>query len=242
MCSGHFPWALAIRSDASFGAYLNVRSFLRRTTPISHECQTLLRQILHPDPEQRITLKRLREKIISIETFFMSEDDIAGATDHVREVVADIQRLRDPAPSTSETTSSETLSVEEEVQSEYSVCECPSAPFPSVDGSESESLPASESDESISSSSSSASIQEAVTPIMNPTEPDLEVVEMIADMQLSEPVMFDMATPKQAEFGGVGKATAYAVGELRQRERRDFQVDSVAWILDLTIDYRLLLP
>lgn len=132
----------------------------------------------------------------------MSEEDIASATDHVREVVADIQRLRDPAPSFSQATSSEAPSVEEEVQSECSVCECPSAPFPSVDGSESESLPASESDDSISSSSSSASIQEAVTPIMNPTEPELAVVEMLADMDLGEPVMFDMATPKQAEFGG----------------------------------------
>lgn len=91
--------------------------------------------------------------------------------------------------------------MEEDAQSEDGVCEGAEAPYNSVDGSESESLSASESDESMSSSSSSVSIQEAVTPIMNPTEPELEVMEMMAGMEL-EPVVFDMATPKQGEFGG----------------------------------------
>lgn len=131
----------------------------------------------------------------------MSTDDIANATEHVREVVADIQRLIDPAPSSSQATSLQTT----DVRSEDSVCNVPSAPYPSVDGSESESLSASESDESMSSSSSSASIQEAVTPIMHPTEPELEVTEMIGGMELGEPLGFDMATPKQGEFGGWAK-------------------------------------
>lgn len=138
---------------------------------------------------------------MSIKTFFMSEDDIADSTDHVREVVSDILKLRQAAtPSSPETFS---------VESDGSVFDGPSTPYSSVDGSDSESLSASESDESLSSSSSSASIHEAVTPIMLPTEPELEVAGMMEEMDLGEAAAFDMKTPKQEEFGGWEKPTQW---------------------------------
>lgn len=66
---GRNPWRCASPTDESFAAFLQDPTFLRRILPISGECLSILTEIFTLDPEQRISLDRLRELIMSIGSF-----------------------------------------------------------------------------------------------------------------------------------------------------------------------------
>lgn len=66
---GRNPWRCASPTDESFAAFLQDPSFLRRILPISHDCLDILTQIFTLDPEQRISLDRLRELVLDIDSF-----------------------------------------------------------------------------------------------------------------------------------------------------------------------------
>ncbi|CAK9784193.1 uncharacterized protein COLE_04081 [Cutaneotrichosporon oleaginosum] len=66
---GRNPWRCASPTDESFTAFLADPTFLRRILPISQECLDILTQIFTPEPEQRISLDRLRTLVCNIVSF-----------------------------------------------------------------------------------------------------------------------------------------------------------------------------
>jgi serine/threonine protein kinase len=66
---GRNPWRCASPTDESFNAFIADPTFLRRILPISHECLDILTQIFTPNPNDRISLDRLRVLVNDIVSF-----------------------------------------------------------------------------------------------------------------------------------------------------------------------------
>ncbi|KAI0731843.1 serine/threonine protein kinase, negative regulator of sexual conjugation and meiosis [Fomitopsis betulina] len=77
MITGRNPWTVACtQEDPSFSAYLNnPDSYLRRMLPMSAAARAILLCIFTINPADRISLRDLREKVVSVDTFFLSEVD-----------------------------------------------------------------------------------------------------------------------------------------------------------------------
>ncbi|EKM56928.1 uncharacterized protein PHACADRAFT_141955 [Phanerochaete carnosa HHB-10118-sp] len=82
------PWNKAMSTDPCFREYLSHENYLREMLPISEGAQKILRRIFVCEPTERITIPELRKAIINLDTFFMTNDEIAHATDNVRVAAA----------------------------------------------------------------------------------------------------------------------------------------------------------
>lgn len=63
--------------DDCFSDFLLEENYLREMLPISKGANKIFRMIFAYDPMQRITIPALREAIISLDTFFMPDQEIA---------------------------------------------------------------------------------------------------------------------------------------------------------------------
>ncbi|THG95786.1 hypothetical protein EW026_g5929 [Hermanssonia centrifuga] len=77
MISCRSPWAKALTSDDCFCDYLLNYDYLREMLPISEGANDLLRKIFAYEPMERITIPELRKAVIELDTFFMTDDEIA---------------------------------------------------------------------------------------------------------------------------------------------------------------------
>lgn len=84
LITGFNPWNIARLSDRCFHRYVEDPDSFRENLPISKEATLILQRIFTLDPKVRITLHELREKIIELETFFMSEEELAASSDSLR--------------------------------------------------------------------------------------------------------------------------------------------------------------
>ncbi|KAH9922541.1 kinase-like domain-containing protein [Amylocystis lapponica] len=75
--AGRNPWAYATTSDQNFLRYLANPEYLREMLPISRAACALLQRIFTFDTKARISIPEIREAILAMDTFFMSEEDIA---------------------------------------------------------------------------------------------------------------------------------------------------------------------
>lgn len=88
MISCRSPWTKAVTSDTCFMEYLLNENYLREMLPISEGVHSILRRIFTCEPSERITLSALRKEIVALDTFFMTDDEIARAGQIVQEAAA----------------------------------------------------------------------------------------------------------------------------------------------------------
>ncbi|KAG1866514.1 serine/threonine protein kinase, negative regulator of sexual conjugation and meiosis [Suillus subalutaceus] len=89
MVSGRNPWRFATPSDEGFLGYLYNVDFLREILPISRPFNEILKRIFRLQPFSRISLPELREEILKLDTFYMSDAELRDASDNVREAARD---------------------------------------------------------------------------------------------------------------------------------------------------------
>ena len=84
MITGRSPWGKALTTDKCFREFLLHEDYLREMLPISKGANDIFRQIFAYEPSERITLTALRKAIVGLDTFFMTDVEIAHASDSVR--------------------------------------------------------------------------------------------------------------------------------------------------------------
>ena len=67
------PWRLAYPEDRNYNDYLVDRTILYDVLPISDAAYTLLTRIFSPLPERRPSLSAIREEVLAMDTFFVSD-------------------------------------------------------------------------------------------------------------------------------------------------------------------------
>ncbi|PCH45063.1 kinase-like protein [Wolfiporia cocos MD-104 SS10] len=88
MIAGRSPWEYATTEDQYFLRFMHFPNFLREMMPVSHSANAILRRIFTLDPDDRITIPKLREAILKVDTFFMTPDEIARSNRVVQIVAA----------------------------------------------------------------------------------------------------------------------------------------------------------
>lgn len=83
MISGHNPWRRAVLTDDCFRSYVNNPGFFRDMLPISLSADAILRKIF-TNESSRVSLGKLRRLILEVDTFFMSDEEIARSSNFVK--------------------------------------------------------------------------------------------------------------------------------------------------------------
>lgn len=66
---GRNPWKQASFQDSTYRAYARSQDFLKTILPLTDDLNTILGRIFHPNPEHRITLPELRNRIMACPRF-----------------------------------------------------------------------------------------------------------------------------------------------------------------------------
>ncbi|KAI0301725.1 kinase-like domain-containing protein, partial [Multifurca ochricompacta] len=69
------PWKTASPEARDFNDYITNRAILLEILPISHAAYLLLRKLFSTKPEQRPSLSAIRVEVLSIDTFFLSNEE-----------------------------------------------------------------------------------------------------------------------------------------------------------------------
>ncbi|THH32551.1 hypothetical protein EUX98_g1635 [Antrodiella citrinella] len=88
LITGRNPWTHAIVDDGLFSRYLADSDFIRKVLPISKGANEILKRVFSFNPYTRISIAELREAITELDTFFMSEEEIAGSNELVKGAAA----------------------------------------------------------------------------------------------------------------------------------------------------------
>lgn len=90
---GRNPWKQASYQDSTYRAYMRSQDFLKTILPLSDDLNSILGRIFNPNPEQRISLPELRNRIMACSRFTVpAMSTIAPPTppatpDHITEYV-----------------------------------------------------------------------------------------------------------------------------------------------------------
>ncbi|OCF72626.1 RAN protein kinase [Kwoniella mangroviensis CBS 8886] len=96
---GRNPWRQACPNDETFRAYVHNPDFLRTILPISKATNRILKGLFALEPRDRTPLKVLREQILRVETFSMTDDELKTAHSAARAAAAAVRQVAPtPAP------------------------------------------------------------------------------------------------------------------------------------------------
>ena len=172
MITSRSPWTKAVTSDGCFVDFLLNENYLREMLPISEGANALFRRIFAFEPSERITLSALRKEIIALDTFFMTDDEIARAGSVVQDAAAycgvHVQPIEGAPPAES------TAAVDAALRAPSD------APAPQSDD-----LPAAQSVLTESSLPSSGVIDSTgpITPASYPVEDEIAISELQSQLQ-----------------------------------------------------------
>ncbi|WVW79252.1 hypothetical protein I302_101219 [Kwoniella bestiolae CBS 10118] len=94
---GRNPWRQACPNDETFRAYVHNPDFLRTILPISRATNRILKGLFALEPRDRTPLKVLREQILRVETFSMTDEELKSAHSAARAAAAAVRQAA-PAP------------------------------------------------------------------------------------------------------------------------------------------------
>lgn len=86
MVTGTFPWAMTDTQDGWYLAYRKNPTFIRYTLPISVAADEIFRRCFVKDQNDCIDIDELYAMVEKVDTFFMSEEDIAAGEVHLRSI------------------------------------------------------------------------------------------------------------------------------------------------------------
>lgn len=216
MISGRNPWRWAKTDDDCFVSYIHEPDFLLQVLPISRGANYILKRIFTLNPLSRISLPELREEILKLDTFFMSDEELLGAPEFVRSAAdkyaprppIDPPRVLDDAPFLAGKGAFSSLSEESYVfasPDENAPVRAPRSRLHSVDVTD---VPRSLNPHQFSigslgsSSSSGAESEGPITPETYATDPAIDVPDIPEDEGLGESVLFSglsiAPAPKQS--------------------------------------------
>ncbi|TFK91177.1 kinase-like protein [Polyporus arcularius HHB13444] len=75
MIAGRNPWEKASMKDELFAQFINDPDYLYENFPLSRGACDILLETFTLNPVHRISLRKLREAVLNLETFFRSEDE-----------------------------------------------------------------------------------------------------------------------------------------------------------------------
>ncbi|KAJ8086746.1 hypothetical protein PM082_005569 [Marasmius tenuissimus] len=187
LVSGRNPWRYAMTTDDCFSAFLHDRDFLRKVLPVSEGVNRILKRIFHLNPLCRISLPDLRKKILELDTFYMSDDDLAASPAEVRGIAhhyAAQASAPQPTPrdEIQEQQESKNSSARVDPEEVYIYASPAEGLQPLQDHLHNAVLDAftigSRSTDSDASSSSAEQSSGPITPETHPVDPDVEVPDM----------------------------------------------------------------
>jgi serine/threonine protein kinase len=80
MISGRNPWKVAKLEDECYLSYLGNHDFLLNSLPISKGANTLLKRCFDLHPEARPSIAQIREAILELDTFFLTDEELVHAS------------------------------------------------------------------------------------------------------------------------------------------------------------------
>src|SRR6266498_1757715 len=87
MITGRNPWRYATFDDDCFAAYLHDNDFLKHVLPISEGVNNILKDIFILSPSHRISLPKLRERVLSLEVFSVPESGLTKGDNGIHQEV-----------------------------------------------------------------------------------------------------------------------------------------------------------
>ena len=84
MITGGHPWAIATTEDENFCNFIKYGETFFHAYGISQGASAILQNLFFLDPKSRINLKRLRKMIVKLDTFYLSDEDMAQINDRLQ--------------------------------------------------------------------------------------------------------------------------------------------------------------
>ncbi|KAJ7638951.1 serine/threonine protein kinase, negative regulator of sexual conjugation and meiosis [Roridomyces roridus] len=194
MICGRNPWKLADPSDDCFRSFLENADFLLYALPISPGANEILKWCFRLHAGSRPSISQLRTAILELDTFFLSDEELAESPSHLRAVA---QHYAEPTPAEELSPEPERPATpcEEPKRSSSSFCSTDSEegylystpPF----GSPGLEVPFSSGSSSVSASDGS-SFNGPITPVVHAIDPIEEVPDMEEDENIDESAVFPL--------------------------------------------------
>ncbi|KAJ6539457.1 kinase-like domain-containing protein [Mycena capillaripes] len=86
MICGRNPWKYADIEDELYLTYLGNNDFLREVLPISKGAHAILKQCFQPHPGARASISQIREQVLKVDTFFLTEEELVHASSTQRAI------------------------------------------------------------------------------------------------------------------------------------------------------------